>query len=279
MAGGVWLDVVLVVLVAATLTVLYRIGSKVPVLEPAKPPAPGKAVRRLKSYYPTVVRQAGFDPDGMRWFYWTAKLVAAALLPLAVMEAGNARLAAPWLLIPALAGFVTPDLWLLNARRVRRRKVRTSLSFFLDLLVALLHSSMGLEEAFRKAGHGLRFGRPNPLADEVALVALELDIGKDRSAAFQALAERTGVTELKGIAAALRLGLRLGTSVEKTLAAQAETQRNKRREGAIKQINRAAIQAIVPTLLCGFPILALLIFFPAALELLEALEFLREAIP
>ncbi len=279
MAGGVWFDVALVILTAATLLAFYRARSKTPVLEVAGPPATEKAARRFEKHYSKVVRQAGFDPHALRAFYWTAKLVLGVLLPLAVMEASSTRLPALWLVAPALAGFLVPDLFLLNARRVRRRRVRMSLSFFLDLLVALLHSGSGLEEAFAKAGRGLRFGRPNPLADEVELVALELDTGKQRSDAFQALAERTGVTELKAVGAALRLGLRLGTSLEKTLAAQAGIQRTKRREEAIKQINRAAIQAIVPTLLCGFPILALLVFFPAALEFLEALELLREATP
>ena len=68
---------------------------------------------------------------------------------------------------------------------------------------------------------------------------------------------------------------RVGASVETTLAAQAEALRARRQQDALKRIGRAAVAAVPPTLLCGFPILALLIFFPAVLELWDAFRLLR----
>lgn len=271
-----WLDSALALLVAAALYGLYRVSTNQPMVARTASAEPGKVARFFRTHYPKLARQAGFDAASIGWNL-AVKLVLAALLALVSLELGGRESSVLLVVVAALVGFLLPDLWLLNARRRRRRRVRAALSFFLDLLVALLQSGMGLEAAFRKAGRGLRFGRSQPLADEVELVALELDLGKDRSAAFEALADRTGVTELRGIAAALRLGLRLGVSVEATLAAQAEALRLKHREDSLRQINRAAVQALVPTILCGFPILVLLVFFPAVLEIMDALELLRSA--
>ncbi len=276
MASWGWLDSILALLAAAALYGLYRVSTHPPRVARAGSAEPGKLAYFFRTYYPKAVRQAGFDAASIR-FSLAVKLLLGAFLALLTLELGGRESPVLLLVMAPLLGFLLPDLWLFHVRRRRRRQVRAALSFFLDLLVALLHSGMGLEAAFRKAGRGLRFGRSHPLADEVELVALELDLGKNRSAAFEALADRTGVAELRGIAAALRIGLRLGVSVEATLAAQAEALRLKWREEALRQINRAAVQALVPTILCGFPILVLLVFFPAVLEIMEALNLLRSA--
>lgn len=286
MTGGAGLDFVLAML--AAVAVIFLLRSRFRETSPrgrtsgaADASRAEELIRQLRGYYPQVARQAGYDPDRLRFVYWLAKVVLGVVLPLLLVEVRSAAPApTPWpgAVALGLLGFLAPDGWLLLTRRRRRRRVESSLSFFLDLLVALLYAGMGLGRAFREAGRGLRFGRSHPLADEVELVALELDLGKERGAAFEALAERTGVKELRGVAVALKTGMRLGVSVEETLGAQAELLREKRRQEAHKRINRAAIEALVPTLLCGFPILLLLIFFPAALELMEAIAALREYI-
>ena len=282
MIAGAWLDLVLLLLLGLTFVALYR-------LTPATPggaagfdandssAGTGSSRRaRLRSHAQRLTRQAGFDPDHIRGPYWATKMILAAVVPLMI-----SALASPhdysWLGLglPALIAFVLPDLVLLLLRRRRRRRVRASLSYFLDLLVALVRAGSPLETAFARAGASLHQGRGHPLADEVALIAQELSLGKDRTAAFDALAVRTGVHEVKALAAALGMGLRLGASVESILTSQAEILRAKQREHALKLINRAAAQAIIPTMLCGFPVLLLLILFPAGLEIMEAFQALK----
>ena len=78
------------------------------------------------------------------------------------------------------ACFFLPDLWLWLRRRARMRRIRESLSYAVDLLVALLHAGLGLEKAFRRvASEGL--DRDHPLGQEMALVASELEAGADRN--------------------------------------------------------------------------------------------------
>jgi tight adherence protein C len=226
---------------------------------------------RIRGFYRRTARQAGFDPRSFLWLFAAGALILVLLLPLAVVEISAYR---GWELLPAvlilaaLLGLVLAHLWLWSTREERRRRIEWSLPYFLDLIVAFLRSGLGLEEAFRRAG---REGFPpdHPLAREVALVAREIDLGRDRPAAFRALAERTGVRAMRAVAAALESGLRLGASVEATLRAQAELLRNRRREDTMKRVQLAAIKALVPVVLCGLPLFAVIVFFPAFMEILR----------
>jgi len=198
-------------------------------------------------------------------------------LPLFLRQILPARLGPGlgWSLFFAFLGFFLPDAVLLLIRHRRKRKITQSLAYFLDLMVAFLQAGLSLEAAFHRAG---REGFPpnHPLSREVGLVSLELDAGREPDVAFQALADRTGAPDLRGVAAALRSGLRLGAPVVRTLQAQAELLWTKRRELALRQINSAVIKSVFPLMLCGFPIFMVLAFVPAILELADLLGQLAE---
>lgn len=267
---GIGVDLLLFALLLVCLLLIYR------TTVPRDSLGSGQSLRdRIRSYYPTLTRQAGFNPGRFSWVYWAAKLSLTAIVPLLVLEVWTAP--GPSIVISAIIGFLIPDLLLANIRKRRRRRIRTALSYFLDLLVALLHSGLSLEQAFQRAGRG-GLEKSHPLAEEVALVGVELDVGKDRAEAFQQLAARTGVSELRGIAAALTSGLRYGVGLEATLEAQASLLRARRREAARKQINTAMIKALVPLFLCGFPVFLVIVLFPAVVETFRTLGAIVSAL-
>jgi tight adherence protein C len=226
---------------------------------------------RTPGFFGRNARQAGFEPKTFLPIFWILKVVLAALVPLALNEYAADRFGSlsGWVLLAGgIFGFFAPDLWLFSVRRDRQTKIAWGLPYFLDLVVAFLRSGLGLEEAFRRAGRE-GFRPDHPLAQEVALVSRELDLGKDRAAAFRALAERTGVAGMRGVAAALESGLRLGASVEATLRGQAEVLRARRREDTLRRVQLAAIKALVPVILCGFPLFVVIVFFPAVTEVMR----------
>lgn len=279
MAGGFGIDLVLFGACLAAVVWLYRQipgdGAEGAAAFPRAPSVP--VWQALRGYYPRIARQAGFDPDSLRPLYWLAKGGFGLLLPLVLLETASrwGRSPSPLvLLVPLLLGFLLPDLWLLRRRRRRQRQIARSLGYFVDLLVAFLYSGLSLERAFVRVGRE-GFDPSHPLGWELALVGRELDAGQDPSLVFQALAERTGVGDLRGIASALRIGLRVGAPVRATLQTQAELLWTKRREMALRQINAAAAKVMLPVMLCGFPIFLLLTFFPAILQILNLLRQLR----
>lgn len=268
--GGAALDVLLAVLLLTALAVIYRLES--PRLSSAQGGAfgrLGRLTRRLR-YYPALARQAGLPPGRWRLDYWAAKLGGAALLPLLLLEmaARSGRAAGWWLALPAVFGFVLPELVLLGMRRRRRRLVQRALPYFLDLIVAFQLSGLSLIEAFRRAGRE-GFVGPHPLAREVALVGREFDAGLDAGQAFRQLAERTGVADFHAVTSALEMGVRLGAPVQASLRAQADQLWTNRREDAIRRIHRAEIQVMFPIMLTSFPVFAVLALFPMIMDLIE----------
>lgn len=267
MSGGIAVDLLLVALLVAAAVVLYML-QRSPTALAAGPTEDGGGPA-LRKRLARLIRQAGFDPGTFLWIYCVAKLGLLALLPLLALETWSRwNSSIPWLLLAALAvvGFFVPDLLLLSARNSRRRRVRHRLSFFLDLIVALLQSGLNLDQAFRRATRqGLEPG--HPLSDEAALVALELDVGQEHAAAFRAMAERTGVQEFVGVAAALEMGRRLGVSVDRTLTTQAELLRLRRREEALRTINLAALKTLFPVFLCGYPVFLVIVLVPVIMEI------------
>jgi len=232
----------------------------------ARPPRTGEPGAAQTSYYWKLTRQCGLPPYETWPFYIGAKLVLAVLLAVLALRVGLGR----WALLCLPLGFMIPDLILMSVRRNRQTTIRKALSFFLDLLVSLLQAGLGLEEAFaRVAREGLPPG--HPLANEALRVVEELSLGRDRSLGFQLLADRTGVVELRSVANALSVGLTLGGSVETTLKAQAELVRAKRREDGLKRLNIASAQVLLPLMLCGFPVFAVLVFAPLAMRVMQSL--------
>lgn len=266
MAGGIWLDVLLVVCLLALLLAARpesAVASRGAAVSAAAERFRQGVAGRLALHVRTSVRQAGFEPDSGA--YWLAKSAGAVLPPFFLLDTGVGGSLA-WL--SALIGFFLPDLWLLSLRRRRRRLIAQALPYFLDLLVAFLHSGMSLVDAFRRTGREA-FSGPHPLAREVELVGRELDAGRDPSVAFHELAERTGVSDLRVVAAALRVGMRLGAPIRETLLAQSDALLVKRREGALKRIHRAELQMMFPVMLSGFPVFSVLVFFPIIMDLIE----------
>ena len=244
--------------------------------------------RDEESMYPRVngvgsgveqrLRQSGISADGLgKTQYWSGKLFCACLGALTILGIQTIQakpIEAASLMLPALIGFLLPDLWMERARRRRVSQIRSSLSFYLDLVVALLRAGLPIHRALFKAARD-GFADAHPLPEEVLRIEAEIQAGKDRGTAFYALADRTGVQELRTLAAAVHVTLKQGASIEETLETQAEVMRERRREEAIKRLNRSAAMAVLPVFLCGIPIFAVVVYFPAFLEILETLQNLR----
>jgi tight adherence protein C len=226
------------------------------------------------SYYARLAREGGLDPDQLRPFYVTSKVLLALLLPLGLMSL-QGRFSTPvLLLILSAIGFMLPDLALLIRRNSRRNKILRGLSFYLDLVVSFLRSGLTLEESVNRAAvRGLP--ATHPLAQEVRLISDEISAGKDRAVAFGALAKRTNLPDLYAVASALELGSRLGFPVAEILATQADLQRDKRADRGKKQIDRAMMLSILPVMLCGFPMFALVVLFPTVTQIYDTFRMVK----
>ncbi len=279
MNGGIWFDLVLVsllVLMGFLAWNLRRAEARSDANESFSDSLKVQPEKKRWSPYPSnIIRQCGFSPEQAKWVYWPFKLALAVGFPMIVVEltAGKAELG--WLLGLSLAGFFTPDLYLLLRRKNRRHVIGNSLGFFVSLLVIYIKSGMSLTRAF---DHAAKYGltEANPLRKEVDLLVEEIAAGRERDEAFACLAQRTGVEELQRLAAVMAVGFSVGSPLAQTLDAQADLLRAKQRQLGTQLANRKTMEAMLPMILVCFPMFLVLVFYPAGSQVIEVFTLLKE---
>ena len=234
-------------------------------------------------FYPQrLVRQAGIIDDGVFIFiYWGSKLLLAVLPTVLVFEFAQLdpmvqSFRFEFALVFGLIGFFLPEYLIWVQKKFRQGRIEGTLSYFTDLMISLLLSGMTLQAALRRAAQD---GLPpsNPLAQELRIVADEMDAGRDRNEAFQSLFARTGVAELQSLVHVLKVGIDIGTPVATTLEAHADLLRAQEHERSLSRLNRKTFLALFPMFLVSFPMVGVVVFFPPAVELFQGLQLFRDA--
>jgi pilus assembly protein TadC len=144
--------------------------------------------------------------------------------------------------------------------------MRKSLPDVLDTLTICVEAGQGFDGALAQVA---RNGR-GPMAGEAARVLQEMRIGKSRSEALRAMANRTSVPELRGFASAVVHASDLGVPVGQVLREQAREMRMRRRQRAEEQAQKVPIKILFPTLFCLFPALFVVILGPGVINILHA---------
>lgn len=184
--------------------------------------------------------------------------LAGLFLPLVmifVTSLGGVRLPGPLMLIVAVFGAVLGyqlPQWQLHTRAaLARRRFRTSLSAYLDLVSIMLAGGAGIETALfaaSRVGDGPAFAR----------ITDALDVSRtSRQSPWDALANlgsSIGVSELPELAATVRLGGEQGARMTASLVAKASSMRS-------KQLAEVEAQANAATEKMGLPMVMLFIGF------------------
>jgi tight adherence protein C len=232
----------------------------------------------INRIYPaTLIRQAGLSVLRSRLLYWSIKVLLSLVAVIMLLEFLPATATLLALLFIAILAFLGLDIWLLLKRYSRKQQIDSSLEFFISLLIVYLQSGANLSQAFRlSAQYGLVKG--HPLADELLLLSLELDSGRERQRAFSDLAERTGVRNLTKLAGIISMGLQIGSPLLHCLQTQLTTIQQQRQELLNNKISRKSLETLFPMLLVCFPMFLVLVFFPAAIQFFDLLTVLADVL-
>jgi tight adherence protein C len=166
----------------------------------------------------------------------------------------------------AALGFFGPDLAVYNIGVKRQEGIRTSLPDILDTLTICVEAGQGFDAALAQVARNVR----GPMAGEAARVLQEMRIGKSRSEALRAMANRTSVPELRGFASAVVHASDLGVPIGQVLREQAKEMRMRRRQRAEEQAQKVPIKILFPTLFCLFPALFVVILGPGVINIVHA---------
>jgi tight adherence protein C len=212
---------------------------------------------------------AGWTGPEAAGYYALAEMVVpiiGGLLPLAIMGAEG------WLLaiICAVLGYLVPDVVLTRATRRHQKAIQNGLPDAIDLIVVCVEAGSSLDQAIMRASEELELALPS-LARELRMVTNEIRAGKPRLEAFQGLAKRTQVEDVRALVSMLTQTDRFGTSIAQALRTHASTSRTKRRQRAEERAAKVGVKLVFPLALCLVPALYVVCLGPVVIRILRAL--------
>ena len=168
----------------------------------------------------------------------------------------------------AFLGFKAPEIFLSNQKGKRQFSMKRAFPDSLDLLLICVESGMSIEHSFRRVSTEI-VAASLPLAEELALMTAELSYLPDRRTAYENLAKRTGLEEVKSVCTALVQAERYGTPVGAALRTLAQEGRDTRMNEAEKKAAALPPKLTVPMILFFLPVLFVVILTPALIRVFD----------
>jgi tight adherence protein C len=221
--------------------------------------------------------RAGFRGPRVVKIYGLLSLVFTIALVLAALVVMQGEDVAMWLLGLAGAlvfGYFIPEQVLVSLCNRHRLSLMAALPDTTDMLSIVLGAGLSLDQAIARVGDEIRFVYPE-LADEFYWMTLEVQAGQERSVAFQHMAQRTGLLDIRSLASMIIQAERFGTGLSQALRIYADSMRTKRRLEIEATINKAAVKMIFPIVLFILPALFIVILVPGIISILRDLQLLQ----
>lgn len=232
---------------------------------------PRKAEQRTR-FHQDLIR-AGYESPSAPVVFLLMQIVATVVLATAAGIGAGARgfsstdslLAA---VMAACGGYLLPRLWLRRRTRARQRVLKRSLPDFLDLTVTCLQGGMIFDAAIQRVSKELEPAHPL-LSYELGRVRQEIELGSTADRALLTLSERTNLDAIRSLALVCQQSRRLGTKLVSALRVHSDTLRDRRESDAEESAQKAAVKILLPTLLCLFPCVFVILAGPAAIQITE----------
>jgi tight adherence protein C len=206
---------------------------------------------------------------------WPLPRLVLAKLVLPLVAAGLTLFylaAKPGALTLAVGGVVTvvchflPELLLHSRAQERSQKMTLELADTLDQMTIAVEAGLGFDGAMAKAGQNGK----GPLAEELVRTLQDIQLGHSRREAYESLAARTDVVDLRRFVRAIIQADRYGVAVADVLRTQAAEMRMKRRQRAEEKAMQIPVKVIFPLMLCILPVLFIVLLGPAAMDIVAA---------
>jgi tight adherence protein C len=167
-------------------------------------------------------------------------------------------------------GFYLPSMVLWFLRKKRQDEIFLALPDALDLLVVCVESGLGLDAAMRKVCDEMK-DHAKVIAEEFSLANFQLQMGRPRREVLHDLGVRTGVDDVRSLAAILIQADRFGSSIAQALRVQSDSMRTRRKQLAEEKAAKTAVQLIFPLVLFIFPGIFVVLVGPAAISIMKTM--------
>jgi tight adherence protein C len=177
------------------------------------------------------------------------------------------------LIAPMILGVLLPKQVLHRLVKRYRNKLQEALPDTVDLLGIVLGTGLALDQAMTRVSEEMQHIYPE-LAGEFYMLVMQVRAGQERTVAFQQLVRRTGIEDLKSLAAMIVQSERFGASLAQALKVYADALRTRRRLRAEAAIGRAGIKMLFPIVLFILPVLFVITLVPGLISVLHDMELL-----
>jgi len=223
----------------------------------------------------TRLANAGFRSDAAPMVYSGVRMATLGvflLFGLALYLPASATLfkKAQMILVFAGFGFYLPAVVLWWLRRKRQEEIFLSLPDALDLLVVCVESGLGLDAGLRRVCDEMS-AHAKVICEEFNLANFQLQMGRPRREVLHDLGVRTGVDDVRSLAAILIQADRFGSSIAQALRVQSDSMRTRRKQIAEEKAAKTAVQLLFPLILFIFPGIFVVLVGPAAINIMETL--------
>jgi tight adherence protein C len=150
----------------------------------------------------------------------------------------------------------------------RKQSIFLALPDALDLMVVCVEAGLGLDQAMRKVAEEMKSAY-RVLTEEFAICNFQLQMGRPRTEVLHELGARTGVPDLRALAAVLIQADKFGSSVAQALRTQSDSLRTRRRQMAEEKAAKTAVKLIFPLVIFIFPGIFVVLVGPAAITMVR----------
>lgn len=193
--------------------------------------------------------------------------LAGAVLAILVFQSSPTPQSIGIGLVITVLGYFLPDLLVYNKGIKRQEAIQLELPNTLDQMLISVEAGLGFEAAMARAGqHG-----EGPLAQELTRTLQDMQVGRPRQEAYQAMADRSSVAELRSFVRAVVQADKYGIGLAKVLRTQAKQSRVKRRQRAEEKAMKLPVKVLFPLLMFIFPVLFIVLLGPAVINITKML--------
>lgn len=184
---------------------------------------------------------------------------AARIMPMVLMVIG------------AGVGAFVPHYYLNHLASGRHQAISSQLSDILDLLVVCVEAGLGLTEAIKIVGSEAD-RQKQEIGKELAIVSAEMSAGTTLGDALREFGMRTGVEDIKPLAATLVQSEQLGAQIGPSLRSMSDSIRTSRRLRAEEAAQKTTVKILFPLVLFVLPAMMSVIVGPAMIQVMQTLS-------
>ena len=164
--------------------------------------------------------------------------------------------------------FYVPEIGLKLISSKRKQGIFLGLPDALDLMVVCVEAGLGLDQAMRKVAEEMKKSY-KIIAEEFGLANFQLQVGRARTDVLHELGVRTGVDDVRSLAAILIQADKFGSSIAQALRVQSDSMRTRRRQLAEEKAAKTAVKLIFPLVIFIFPGIFVVLVGPAAITMVR----------